>query len=101
EVLGLEDRYPGGNLFSLASGGAFYVNDPYGRVREDQLNGAVFTEFTQDDWNVLRPYLEENERLFGIEVEHDYLSVDRQRRMPGEVFRKIVAHKRTLLEVEY
>ena len=101
EVIGLEDRYPGGNLFSLASGGAFYINDPYMKVRRDQLNGADFTEFTQDDWNVIRPYLEENERLFQIRIEHDLLTVDGVRKVPAEVFRKLVAVKRQLLEVEY
>ncbi|MFN7972732.1 MAG: glutamate synthase [Acidobacteriota bacterium] len=101
EVLGLEDRYPGGNLFSLASGGAFYLNDPYARVSKDQLNGAKFTDFTQDDWNLLRPYLEENERLFGIAVERDLLTVDRVRKAPAEIFRKVVASKRVLMEVEY
>ena len=101
EVLGLEDRYPGGNLFSLASGGAFYVNDPYARVRRDQLNGGDFTEFTHADWEVVRPYLEENERLFGVAVERDLLTVDGVRKAPSEVFRKVVARKRALVEVEY
>jgi hypothetical protein len=38
----LPTPYPGGNLFSLASGGAVYVRDPHGRVSEDQLNGGAF-----------------------------------------------------------
>ena len=32
--------YPGSNLFSLASGGAIYVRDPYGQVVDEQLNGG-------------------------------------------------------------
>ena len=32
--------YPGGNLFSLASGGAIFIRDPYQQVVEEQLNGG-------------------------------------------------------------
>ncbi len=91
EFLGMDDRFPGGNFFGLASGGAGYVNDPYRRMTDDQLNGAGFVEFTQADWEVIRPYLEENERLFGISIERDILTVDRTRKWPREVYRKVVA----------
>jgi hypothetical protein len=36
----LDTPYPGGNLFSQASGGAIYVRDPRGLVTDDQLNGG-------------------------------------------------------------
>jgi len=91
EIMGLEERYPGGNFFSLASGGAGYVNDPYRTLSEDQLNGAKFVDFTQEDWSCILPYLETNEELFGVSVEADLLTVDRTRRWPDEVFRKVVA----------
>jgi glutamate synthase domain-containing protein 3 len=91
EIMGLEERYPGGNFFSLASGGAGYINDPYRTLSEDQLNGAKFTPFTQEDWNVLLPYLKTNEATFGISIERDLLTVDRTRRWPDEIFRKVVA----------
>jgi len=91
EILGLEDRYPGSNFFSLASGGAGYVNDPYKSMGEDQLNGAHFVPFTNNDWMVILPHLQENEALFGIEIERDLLTVDRVLKWPGEVFRKVVA----------
>jgi hypothetical protein len=42
ELVGLEMPYPGGNLFSLASGGAIYVRDPWHRVEQDQLHGGRF-----------------------------------------------------------
>ena len=45
------EKYPGNNLFSLASGGACYLNDPYETVSEIQLNGATFVPFKQADWN--------------------------------------------------
>jgi len=32
--------YPGSNLFSLASGGAIYIRDPFQTVDEQQLNGG-------------------------------------------------------------
>lgn len=82
--------YPGGNLFSLASGGAIYVRDPYGQVDESQLNGGSFVPFTGDDWALIRPYLEENERLLGVPLQA-LLTVDGRSRRPEEVYRKIAA----------
>ncbi len=82
--------YPGGNLFSLASGGAIYLRDPYHMVVEDQLNGGAFTPMTEADWNLMVPYLEENERLFGIAVE-SLLTVTGKIRRPEEVYRKVAA----------
>jgi glutamate synthase domain-containing protein 3 len=96
EIIGMEEKFPGSNFFSLASGGAGYLNDPYHTVTEDQLNGAEFAEFTQEDWNVIKPYLEENERLFGILIDTDILTVDRTRKWPNEVYRKVVATKTIL-----
>jgi glutamate synthase domain-containing protein 1/glutamate synthase domain-containing protein 3 len=91
EFLGIDERFPGSNFFGLASGGAGYINDPYRRVTEDQLNGAGFAEFTQADWEIVHHYLQENERLFGISIERDILTVDRTRKWPTEVYRKVVA----------
>jgi hypothetical protein len=84
----LESPYPGGNLFSLASGGAIYLRDPHGKVLDGQLNGGVFTEVTEDDWDLILEYLKENERLFGIRVE-DLLAVDGFLKRPNEVYRKV------------
>jgi glutamate synthase domain-containing protein 3 len=95
EVIGLEMKYPGNNLFSLASGGACYLNDPYQTVTKNQLNGAEFTSFRREDWNIILPYLEENERLFGINIRHDLLMVDGVLKWPEEVFRKIIASRET------
>ena len=95
EVIGLELKYPGNNLFSLASGGACYLNDPYHTVHENQLNGADFTSFRRHDWNLVLPYLRHNERLFGISIRHDVLMVDGVLKWPEEVFRKIIASRET------
>ncbi len=95
EVIGLDMKYPGNNLFSLASGGSCYLNDPYGTVTEGQLNGASFVPFKQADWNIILPYLEINESLFGISIRHDLLTVDGVLKWPKEVFRKIVASVET------
>lgn len=95
EVVGLEMKYPGNNLFSLASGGACYLNDPYQTATSRQLNGAEFVPFGRDDWNIIVEYLRENERLFGISVRHDLLMVDGVLKWPKEVFRKIVASQAT------
>ncbi len=89
-VYGLETKYPGTNLFSLASGGCCYLNDPYATVTEGQLNGARFDPFLQEDWNVLEPYLSTNRELFRIHTRYDLLMVDGVLRWPKEVFRKVV-----------
>ena len=83
--------YPGSNLFSLASGGAIYLRDPHKIVVEEQLNGGEIVPLSSADWALIRPYLEENERLFGISIERDLLSVDGQKREYGEVYRKVQA----------
>lgn len=95
EVIGLEMKYPGNNLFSLASGGACYLNDPYHTVTESQLNGAEFASFRREDWITILPYLQENGRLFGISIRHDLLMVDGVLKWPEEVFRKIIASSET------
>jgi len=95
ELIGLEMKYPGNNLFSLASGGACYLNDPYHTVTENQLNGAEFTSFRREDWLTILPYLQENGRLFGISIRHDLLMVDGVLKWPKEVFRKIIASRET------
>jgi hypothetical protein len=83
----LPTPYPGGNLFSLASGGAVYLRDPHRRVDKDQLNGGVFGELTAADWLLIEPYLRQNEGYFGIGAD-DLLCVDGVRRAPAEVYRK-------------
>jgi glutamate synthase domain-containing protein 1/glutamate synthase domain-containing protein 3 len=84
-----EYPYPGSNLFSLASGGAIFIRDPYRKVSSDQLNGGQLAEFTQKDWDLIRPFLEENERLFGISVKKDLLTVGNRVHDPSMVYRKI------------
>jgi len=95
----LDTPYPGGNLFSLASGGAIYVRDPERKVTQDQLNGGEFAPLADADWEVARPYLEENERHFGIRVQ-DLLTVGGFARRPADVYRKIrpAGHKALLPE---
>jgi glutamate synthase domain-containing protein 1/glutamate synthase domain-containing protein 3 len=88
QVVDLETPYPGGNLFSLASGGAIYARDPYRRLDEEQLNGGRYMEMTAADWDLIRPYLEENGRLFTISVNR-LLTVDGHVRSPEDVYRKI------------
>ncbi len=92
--------YPGSNLFSLASGGAIYVRDPHKKMVKGQLNGGEFVRLTPEDWQVMLPYLQENERLFGISIE-ELLVVDDVRKEPEEVYRKVtVAKKKVMVEVD-
>jgi glutamate synthase domain-containing protein 3 len=93
----LDTPYPGGNLFSLASGGAIYVRDPDHLVGEDQLNGGQFVRLTNEDWELIRPYLEENERLFGVSIEKHLLVHEGKRLSPSAVYRKIRAVPLTAL----
>ncbi len=88
--------YPGSNLFSLASGGAIYIRDPHGLVDEAQLNGGELGPLAEEDWLLIRPYLEENERLFGISID-ELLTVDGGAREPEEVYRKVSAVKLRVL----
>ncbi len=81
--------YPGSNLFSLASGGAIYVRDPHRQVDEQQLNGGELVPLGEKDWELILPYLKENERLFGIRIEDDLLTVNGEQRSPYDVYRKV------------
>lgn len=93
--------YPGSNLFSLASGGAIYIRDPHHKVVEEQLNGGEFVSLTQEDWDLILPYLKENERLFNISIKQDLLTVGGKLEKPQEVYRAIRAVKLDVLtEVE-
>jgi hypothetical protein len=84
----LETPYPGGNLFSLASGGAIYLRDPHYKVDDDQLNGGQFSDLSDADWALIEPYLRQNERLFGISVA-DLLKMDGESLPPARVYRKV------------
>ncbi|MGB7001837.1 MAG: glutamate synthase [Halobacteriota archaeon] len=92
--------YPGSNLFSLASGGAIYIRDPYHKLVEEQLNGGEFSILTAEDWALISPYLEENERLFGISIEEELLVLNGDKKSPQEVYRKVRPMKAPVL-VEY
>ncbi|MBW2681230.1 MAG: glutamate synthase [Deltaproteobacteria bacterium] len=83
--------YPGSNLFSLASGGAIYLRDPHHKVVVDQLNGGEFVDLSSADWKLILPYLEENQKLFGICIENDLLTVNGEKKNYTEVFRKVQA----------
>ncbi len=52
--------------------------------------GNPFCEHaTKKDWELMLPYLQENERLFDISIEEDLLKVEGQRLNPLEVYRKV------------
>jgi len=101
KLVDLPSPYPGGNLFSLASGGAIYIRDPRRVVSSDQLNGGAFAQLQDADWELIQPYLNENERLFGIRVE-DLLMADGVKKSPREIYRKVVVsgHESVLQDTE-
>jgi glutamate synthase domain-containing protein 3 len=92
--------YPGSNLFSLASGGAIFIRDPHRTLVEEQLNGGAYRPMSGTDWKLILPYLEENQRLFGIRIERDLLTVDGHVRTPSQVYRKVMPRKDAELEAE-
>lgn len=98
-IVDLETPYPGGNLFSLASGGALFMRDPHARLGAEQLNGGTFAAFTEEHWALIRPMLEENERLFGIPVSR-LLSVEGELRSPERVYRVILPAGHKALQPE-
>jgi glutamate synthase domain-containing protein 1/glutamate synthase domain-containing protein 3 len=89
KLVPLAEPYPGSNLFSLASGGAIFVRDPQKTMVDEQLNGGKFAKLTDADWELLLPFLEENEKLFGIPVAQ-LLTVNGKRLKPCRVYRKVV-----------
>jgi len=97
QIVPLPEPYPGSNMFSLASGGAIYVRDPDKKCDEQQLNGGQFVRLTDADWELILPYLRENERLFGISVE-DLLTVNDRQCEPTEVYRKVTPSKSAVSE---
>lgn len=88
-LIDLDLPYPGGNLFSLASGGAIYIRDPEHQINLEQLNGGKFTEMTPLDQNLITPYLEENERLFAIPISR-LLEYKNKKLTFNEAYRKIL-----------
>ena len=78
------------------SGGAICIRDPKRRVGEEQLNGGKFVEFSSDHWDLIKPMLLENERLFGIPV--DYLLPEGSE--PEEFYRVIVPAEQSVLQPE-
>ena len=89
KLVPLAEPYPGSNLFSLASGGAIFVRDPQKTLVDQQLNGGKFARMTNADWELILPFLEENQRLFDITVEQ-LLTVNGKQLNPRRVYRKVV-----------
>ena len=90
-VIDLATPYSGSNLFSLASGGAIYMRDPQCKVVDEQLNGGEFVDLSPADWELILPYLKENEKLFGISIENDLLTVNGEKKVYKDVYRKVQA----------
>ena len=82
-----------------ASGGALYIRDPARTLLEQQLNGGRIAEMSPEDWELIKPYLDENEELFGIEVA-DLLTVKGKKLPPERIYRKILPMRISVLARE-
>src|SRR5256712_10574962 len=56
-VVEQEYPYPGGNLFSLASGGGLFIPDPHRNLSRDQLNGGRFVYSNPKNLELILTYL--------------------------------------------
>ncbi|MBI5601819.1 MAG: glutamate synthase [Deltaproteobacteria bacterium] len=97
KIIPQETPYPGSNLFSLASGGAIFIRDPFKKIVTEQLNGGEIVPFSEQDWQLILPFLQENEKLFGISIEDHLLNVDGRKRTPAEVYRTVQPARQTVL----
>jgi glutamate synthase domain-containing protein 1/glutamate synthase domain-containing protein 3 len=95
EMIDLDEPYPGGNLFSLASGGCIFIRDPKNKVSEEQLNGGEFSPLEENDWTLIKTYLEENQRQFGISIADLLKGME-----PSRIYRKIQPHAVRALQAE-
>ena len=60
------------------------------------FNGGQFTPLLEADWALIQPYLEENERLFGIPMS-ELLTINDEERSPADVYRKVEVRPLTAL----
>lgn len=76
------------------------MRDPGRRLTPDQLNGGRIADLDGADWDLIRPYLEENERLFGIQVT-SLLRWEGMAIEPGAAYVKVVPTKLQALSVAH
>lgn len=99
KISDLPTPYPGSNLFSLSSGGAIYIRDPAQRVTKAQVNGGEFVAMTDQDADLIMPYLKENEELFHIPVSR-LLEHSGNARSINSIYRKIAPSHHHALQQE-
>ena len=66
-----------------------YLADSF--MAGDPLNGGEFADMKPEDWELIFPYLQENQRLFGISIENDLLVVSGRKMDDNKVYRKVRA----------
>ena len=72
------------------------MRDPFRQVDHEQLNEGEIVTLEDKDWDLILPYLKENEKLFGISIERDLLSVNGMQMSPLQVYRKVRPRQRRI-----
>jgi hypothetical protein len=72
-----------------ASGGAIYIRDPFGQIDDEQLNGGEVVPQSEKNWDLILLFLQEKERLFGISVTENLLTIKGEERGSSGVYRKV------------
>ena len=96
-IIPQETPYPGSNLFSWLPAGPSLSAILIRRLSRNSSTAANWSPFRKQDWQLILPYLKENEKLFGISIEDHLLAVDGKKRKPTEVFRTVRPAKQTVL----
>ncbi len=69
------------------------MRDPFRTIDREQLNGGEVYDIDEKDWDLILPFLKENERLFGISIENDLLKVNGHKKSPLEVYCRVAPTK--------
>jgi hypothetical protein len=71
--------------------------NPHDQLVDEQLNGGELVPLSEADWDMILPYLQDNEKPFHIKIDRDLLTGDGEIHPPAEINRKVQAVKLAIL----